>query len=217
MHEKVFAFLNNFDAGDYLLLLSGGESPRELYKEFTLNTDYPLPGAVAMVDDRWGEDPFHENSNYKMIDDIGLLDFYLDQGVPFFPILTGLKIPEEEASRYSGVLERLFDDFGKNVVAVMGMGVDGHTAGVLPGTAGVESPKNVIYYQSQDKYKSRITITLDCIEKNVKNVILLLNTEEKCARFHEYINSEFENESTRPVRVLKGLGEDRLEVLCTSQ
>src|SRR4051794_9766788 len=53
-----------------LLLLSGGSTPKKLYSELSQEESL-RPGAAGQIDERYGQ-PFHENSNQKMIDGTGL-------------------------------------------------------------------------------------------------------------------------------------------------
>lgn len=148
-----------------LLFLSGGKTPRDLYVQLAMNKKLK-PGAIALVDERYGE-PFHANSNEKMLKDTGLFDYISTKNIPLFSILQPNRHSgeskttpesrswtsqddtiEKTASEYEKTLEGLLQKFSKRI-AIMGIGADGHTAG-LP--AGI---KNSIR-QAQDKYELRI-------------------------------------------------------------
>ncbi len=110
-----------------VLFLSGGSTPKNMYaafaKESLLN-----PGAVAMVDERHGE-PFHAASNQLMIKNTGLLEYLERKYIKFYPILTGKKDRITLAREYDETVRYLLHYFPKKV-AVLGIGGDGHTAGI---------------------------------------------------------------------------------------
>jgi len=130
-----------------LLLLSGGRTPKELYEALAA-TEKLEPGAVGLVDERYGE-KFHENSNEKMIQDTGLLRYFSARDIPFYPILATGETREETADDYDLMLRELQTVYQKNV-GILGIGLDGHTAG-LP--AQNEKRKSQIAKVYDEKYK----------------------------------------------------------------
>src|SRR5437867_4486885 len=83
--EKAKEILYEKVGSQTLLFLSGGKSPKELYE--TLAREQKLiPGAVALVDERYGK-PMHDNSNEKMIKQTGLLDYFIYKHIPWYSIL----------------------------------------------------------------------------------------------------------------------------------
>ncbi len=110
-----------------LLLLSGGRTPKDLYTSLATHEDFH-PGAVGMVDERYGK-KWHEKSNEKMFQETGLLRYLQMRDVPFYPILAGGMTREDTAIQYDEKLRSLFAIYQK-VVAIVGIGADGHTAGI---------------------------------------------------------------------------------------
>jgi len=82
---------------------------------------------VGLVDERFGE-KLHDNSNEKMIKETGLLRYFHLRDTPFYPILKGLS-REETAQEYDQTVRKLNSIFPKSV-ALLGIGADGHTAGI---------------------------------------------------------------------------------------
>ena len=98
-----------------VLFLSGGKTPKPLYE--TLAKEGKLkPKAVGMVDERL------DRSNLEMIKGTGLLNHFKNLGVNFYPIIS-------DAAAYDKYIHSLFASC-KNKVAIMGIGEDGHTAGL---------------------------------------------------------------------------------------
>ncbi len=114
------------------LYLSGGKTPRELYKRLAaseLEGDKKfVPGAVGMVDERFGE-PYHLRSNELMIKETQLLRYLQMLNIPFYPVLKTQTSREELAKAYDAKIRSLNAVFKKNI-AILGIGSDGHTAGI---------------------------------------------------------------------------------------
>ncbi len=111
-----------------VLYLVGGSTPKVLYERFAKEETLE-PGAVAMVDEKFGA-KFHDKSSEKMIKETGLLRYFEMRGIPFYPILHG-KSREETAESYDEKLRTLNSSYQKNV-AVLGLGTDGHISIIAP-------------------------------------------------------------------------------------
>ncbi len=114
--------------GQTLLLLSGG-SQKTLY-EMLMQEKKLKPFAVALVDERYGE-KMHDNSNEKMIKETGLVSDLEARGINFYPILSEGADIAKTAEDYEIILKELLSK-SKKKVAVIGIGPDGHTAGIAP-------------------------------------------------------------------------------------
>lgn len=208
-------FLKDFQGKPYLMMLSGGKSPRFLYKRLAKERDFPFPKDIALSDERWDIDVFHKNSNALMIKNTGLIKRAESENCNWHPILTGIETPDAEAARYEHVLKNLFAKYKENVVTIMGIGMDLHTSGVLPGSVGVYAGNLVVSYESKDLYKSRITTTLSFIENYLKNVFIFLNGKTKCDRFNDVIHNSGAKDVDYPALVYKEM--DKVNILCIYQ
>lgn len=168
--HKAFEFLKKMIEENTLLLLSGGTSPNELYR-LIAEDGHLHPGAVAMVDERFGE-KMHNNSNEKMIKEAGLVEFYqiLEEGID----------PEQTAIDYEKTVKELFAKYPKKV-AVMGIGTDGHTAGIKPDLEYDHSRWVVAYNDEGGYFGQRITTTFECLEQIDEFVLLVFGEEKKSA------------------------------------
>lgn len=127
------------------LYLSGGRTPKELYKKLAEEKKL-LPRVVGLVDERFGE-PMHEKSNELLLKETGLLAYLHDQHVKFYPMLhTISRHSRESGNRIPGHagndeirkgLAEAYDDLFRSLnatyqksVAILGIGLDGHTAGL---------------------------------------------------------------------------------------
>ncbi len=169
------ALYKDCDSGT-VLFLSGGSTPKNLYKvlkeEGTLQV-----GAAAMVDDRYS---FHqEYSNEPMIRDSGIEDYFQEKNIPFYKILEFGVGKEESTKKYSETVSFLLNHFTKSV-AVMGIGEDGHTAGILPGV--VSNSEFVESFHFQDlEIKDRITLTFRALSMFDRLILLVFGEEKKKA------------------------------------
>ncbi len=129
--------------GRFAVALSGGSTPRGLYELLAVE---PLRSRVdwASVHVFWGDEravsPDHESSNFRMAEEALL------RKVPL-PLQNVHRIraelpPEQAAADYERVLrdfflERLISACGTFDLVLLGMGNDGHTASLFPGTAAI--------------------------------------------------------------------------------
>lgn len=111
-----------------VLYLSGG-SLKSLYEGLSREGKI-IPGAVGLVDERYGE-PFHAKSNEKMIESTGFLFYLHTRGIPFYSVLHKRKSRNESAEEYDEQVRSNHAVFQKNV-ALLGIGLDGHISSVIP-------------------------------------------------------------------------------------
>ena len=97
------------------LFLSGGSTPKHLYQILTKERKLKV-GAVAMVDERYGN-PFHQNSNEKMIRETGFLSYLEEKKIPFYSILRfhPKGVASDIARDYDEVIQGLFKKFQKGL------------------------------------------------------------------------------------------------------
>ncbi len=148
-----------------VLYLSGGKTPKRLYTQIA-KKEQIIPGAVGLIDERYGG-RFHSNSNEKMIRETGLLRYFEILDIPFFPILHQEKSREETALAYDEKYRSLLSTFSKHV-GILGIGEDGHTAGIPSLNSNLKSQISKIhsannfvteYNYMKVKYGERVTMT----------------------------------------------------------
>jgi 6-phosphogluconolactonase/glucosamine-6-phosphate isomerase/deaminase len=166
-----------------VLFLSGGSTPKTLYE--TLAKEKILKvGAAALVDERFGE-KLHDNSNEKMIQDTGLIKYLEQSNIRFHPILVN-KSFAETAKDYDETVRYLFNYFPKSV-GILGVGIDGHTAGLPAGMSNIKyqmSNKTDLATSFDDfpaAQKERITLTFLGLSKLDKIIVLVFGKDKKKA------------------------------------
>jgi 6-phosphogluconolactonase/glucosamine-6-phosphate isomerase/deaminase len=156
--------LNLIDTGT-LLLLSGGRTPGALYKAIA-SQEKLQPGAVGMVDERYGV-KWHESSNEKKMMETGLLRYLEMRGIPFYPILIGNNSHEQAAEDYDQKFREWQNKYSRSI-ALLGIGLDGHTAGIAGNRKDFQNPlfapdrKHLLISEYNDqagKFKERVTMT----------------------------------------------------------
>ncbi len=161
-----------------VLFLSGGKTPAPLYRKFA-KEKIIKPGAVAIVDERWGE-PMHKNSNEKMIKDIGFLDYLHSINTPFYSVLKNRKSREKSAEEYDELVRYLLKWFPKSI-AVLGLGSDGHIAGLPAGNEKLKT-KNEKLVEDFDDFpgdlKERISLTFNALSQ-IDHIFLLVFGNDK--------------------------------------
>jgi 6-phosphogluconolactonase/glucosamine-6-phosphate isomerase/deaminase len=168
-----------------VLYLSGGSTPKSLYTKLAKEETF-LPGAVGQVDERYGM-PLHESSNQLMIRETGFLRYLEMRDIPFYPILKG-KSREETAIEYDEKIRELNAVYQKSI-AIMGIGTDGHTAGIPAQSSKfkVQSSKftghDLVaeYEDAQRFYKERVTMTYLALEMMDLLILLVFGEDKKKA------------------------------------
>jgi 6-phosphogluconolactonase/glucosamine-6-phosphate isomerase/deaminase len=147
-----------------LFFATGGSSISVGAKISKILREYPDKNlmknlTVTLTDERYG--PLgHPDSNWQQLLDRG---FSLPQA-RLIPVLTGenLSITTEKFSKALNE-ELMISEENKYRIGLFGIGADGHTAGILPGSKSVESLNLACGYDTPTF--SRITITPKVIEK----------------------------------------------------
>lgn len=180
-----------------ILFLSGGSTPKPLYQQIAKEGRL-TPGAVALVDERYGE-KMHDNSNEKMIEETKLFNLMKDKKTRVYKILE--ERSQEEASQdYDETLRYLLMHFKKSG-AVLGIGKDGHTAGIAPDRVDFENPifeesSLFVNYFNDEKgsFGQRITMTFPALTMLDFMIVLAFGEEKKKA-----LSKMFEEGSVREI------------------
>ncbi len=174
--DKAKSFIYKYSNSQTALFLSGGSTPKALYQ--TLSNEKKLKtGAVAIVDERFGL-PFHENSNEKMIQDSHLFEYLKSTNTPVFKVLSG-KDMGETSKDYEKTISRLFKKY-KQKIAILGVGEDGHTAGIPAGN--YDSNDLVIAINDfPSEFSRRISLSFKALGQMDKLVVLVFGENKKRA------------------------------------
>ena len=158
--------------GRFALLLAGGGTPRRLYALLG-SPEYRdrLDGARTHL--FWGDEravPLSDpQSNYRMVAETLLSRMQIPEE-NIHRIRTELP-PEEAALWYERELREFFAGPPRFHLALLGMGADGHTASLFPGSAALREQRHLVIATVQGSAQ-RITLTLAAL--NAASVVLFL-------------------------------------------
>jgi 6-phosphogluconolactonase/glucosamine-6-phosphate isomerase/deaminase len=147
-----------------LWLLSGGSGIAAAVAAWKLLDTATGHLVIGQIDERYGA-VGHADSNWQQLTAAGLAP---RAGEQTLPMLTGAPMGETVAA-YTGVMKQELERADVRV-GFLGMGADGHTAGILPHSSAVESPALVADYQADDY--QRITVTAAVISRLDEAIVL---------------------------------------------
>ncbi len=183
----------HLDEGKRVLwLLSGGSGIATAVAAWQLLGDAPGKLVIGQIDERYGPVD-HPDSNWKQLQDAGLTPRPRESALP---ILTGLPLAQTVAAYRHQLEEEL--SLADVRIGFLGMGADGHTAGILPHSPAVKSAELVADYEAADY--QRITITAAVIER-LDEAVVLANGHAKAGQI-ERLREEVAVED-QPAQLLK--------------
>lgn len=192
-HIQDSAFEAVADHGFFSLALAGGSTPIPTY-QILASPPYEESMPWEKTHIFWGDErtvpPNHEKSNYKMARDV-LLD---PLSIPEENIhrLQGELKPQEAAKEYEREIREFFNaDPPHFDLILLGMGTDGHTASLFPGSTALLSPQKsrLVLANYIDALESwRITFTPRLINAAFQ-VTFLVSGEKKAERVYQALSS----------------------------
>ncbi len=192
------------EQGRFTVALSGGSTPKALY-QLLARESYASQIEWAHVHIFWGDErcvpPDHPDSNYRMTREALL---------QYVPLLTenihplhGDIDPAQASAEYEQQL-RMFFGNGLPVLdlILLGMGDDGHTASLFPGTAAIHEQNRWVIGHYIEKLESwRLTLT-PLVLNAAENVAFLVAGKSKAERLREVLKGPFQPD-VLPSQVVK--------------
>ena len=172
--------------GAFTVALSGGTTPRAVYT--LLASDAILCAAIPWqhVAVFWGDErtvpPDHPESNYRMASETLLMKVPVAEA-NVHRIPAELSDPAAAASRYEAELRSAFGLTGGDLprfdLVLLGLGADGHTASLFPGTDALHERQRLVVANRVEKLHTwRITLTFPAIN-SAATVLFLVSGAEK--------------------------------------
>ena len=166
------------DGGTFSLSLCGGSTPAPIYGALAEREDIDWQKVVITFGDERCVGPEDGQSNYRMAKN-SLLD---PAGIPEANVvrMEGELDPSEAAEKCEQRLKELAEEEGifKHDLILLGMGEDGHTASLFPGSEALNETERWVsenFVASQDSW--RLTMTYPLI--NAAEEVMFLITGEK--------------------------------------
>ena len=170
------------------LILSGGNSPRYLFKMISQNKKYFKEATFLMSDER-----------IVNIDD-------LNSNEGEFIRLSDISRDNLISLHDEGIAQKL-KNFTNYDIAILGMGEDGHFASIFPNCSNtskaLNSHNNIVFFQDEHLNFSRVTLSLNEILK-AKKIILIASSKNK--------QSILKHESGLPIHYLLERSSNKLSI-----
>jgi 6-phosphogluconolactonase len=164
------------ERGEFRIALSGGNTPRPVYAEFSrVGRELPWEKVRFTFGDERCVPPDDEQSNYRMARE----NLFAPAAVPEASILRmrGEIDPPLAAQEYEDQLNLLATQRGEMIyrhdLMLLGMGDDGHTASLFPGTLALEEQSRRVISNFVPKFNTwRLTMTLPLLDQS-RHVLFL--------------------------------------------
>ncbi len=175
------------ETGTCSLALSGGDTPRELYR--LLGSRFRDQVSWENVHVFWGDERYvpadHPDSNYRMARET-LLNHVPCPEANIHPMPTHLPSPELAAHDYDRMLEEHFGAEGPRFdLNLLGVGADAHTASLFPGSPALkERARWVMSVESDATPRLRLTLTLPALTRSATIFVLVAGATKANALRH---------------------------------
>lgn len=182
-----------------LWLISGGSNiPIQKAVMDTLPNDLTKSLTIIPVDERYG--PYgHKHSNTAKLRKAG----FDPKHAELIDVLEGNLSPGETINLYKDFIARKIAT-GDYVFITLGMGEDGHIAGILPNSPPLFSTELAIYYKAPDY--GRITLCADTIAAHCNEAVLCAYGDHK-AKALLALSRHADNREQVPAMILQELAD----------
>lgn len=188
--------------GLFTVALSGGSTPKELYSLLASEAgSFRARVPWDKIHFFWGDErhvpPDHSDSNYRMVYEAML------SRVPV-PLenIHRIKSENPDADKAAEGYERVLHEFFRSEtvylplfdLVLLGMGSDGHTASIFPGTEVIlEQKRFVVAYRVEKLNSYRITLT-PLVLNNAACVVFLVTGQEKAEMLRVVLQGPYQPE-----------------------
>ncbi len=176
----------------FSLVLSGGSTPKAVYERLAAEMTH-TPVAWESIHLFWGDErcvpPDHAESNFRMVNEALLRR----TNIPRTNIhrIEAERSPKEAAERYENEIRQFFmlekNQFPRFDLVLLGLGDDGHTASLFPGTSILGETVRLVAEGFVPKLNAhRISMTLPTIN-NARAVMFLVAGASKAKILYEVL------------------------------
>jgi 6-phosphogluconolactonase len=195
-------------AGTFRLALSGGSTPKALYGLLAgpaMAKRLDWSGAAVFFGDERCVPPDHADSNFRMANETLIKPLKIPQNRVFR--MHGEDEPDQEARRYE---ESLRKEFGVPAPAwprfdlvLLGLGDDGHTASLFPGTPALSERKRlVVPNPAPQGARQRLTFTAPLINQS-RTVVFLVSGRSKAAALKAVLEDRAADSKKYPAKLIR--------------
>jgi 6-phosphogluconolactonase len=185
--------------GRFTIALSGGSTPKSLFNLLATNAKTALPWDRTFF--FWGDErhvpPTDPESNYRMADETMLSKIPV-AAANVFRIPTENPDAAAAADAYEQTLRKFFSlkpgELPPFDLILLGMGPDGHTASLFPGTAALHETSRLVFANWVEKLKThRLTLTLPVLNA-ARCITFLVSGVDKAPALHAVLESDSSGE-----------------------
>jgi len=195
------------ERGIFTLALSGGSTPKKLYTLLANDLefrDFPWADTQLFFGDERHVPPVHQDSNFLMTQNSLMTSGRVPQS-HLHRVPAEMADASEAAARYDVELraffpaEKCLNGFPRFDAVLLGMGPDGHTASLFPGSQGLAETQRWVIANWVEKFKTdRITFTFPVLDA-ARNILLLVAGPDKADMLHEILVTK-RGEAAYPVQ-----------------
>ena len=184
--------------GEFRVALSGGNTPRPVYGELA-RSNLPWDRVRITFGDERCVPPDDTQSNYRMARE----SLFSPANVPDESVLRmrGEVDPAEAADEYQQRLDQMAEERGETIyrhdLILLGMGDDGHTASLFPGTAALNETQRRVMANFVPKFDQwRLTFTYKLINA-ARQICFLANATKNAELIERVLNGDQEFPAAR--------------------
>ncbi len=175
--------------GTCSLVLSGGSTPRTLYRMLSSQFRDQIPWTKVHV--FWGDERYvpltDSHSNYRMARET-LLDHVPCPAGNVHPMPTGVPDAEVAARDYEETLRTYFSKGRPRFdLVLLGLGEEGHTASLFPGSPALQETRRwvvAVKVKAPSEPPLRLTLTLPALTKAANIYFLVAGPNKAQALYH---------------------------------
>ena len=181
----------------FTIALSGGSTPKNLYALLAGSTPYLDEIPWSKIHFFWGDErhvpPDHPQSNFRMAREAMLSQAPVpDQNIH------RVRAEEPNADKAAAEYEQEIRAFFKLAngqlpcfdCILLGMGSDGHTASLFPGTVALQEKQRLVVANYVDKFQAyRITMTAPVLN-NAETIIFLVGGKDKAETLQKVLEDD---------------------------
>jgi 6-phosphogluconolactonase len=175
-----------FDHGAFRVALTGGTTPKPLYgllaNDAALRSQIPWDKMTVFFGDERNVGPTHPESNFRMANETML------SKVPLKPeqilrMKGEYKDTEKAATEYEQAIRASFKivdgQFPRFDLVLLGMGNEGHTASLFPGTKALVETKRIVVRNWVGKlFTDRMTLTAPAINNAARTMFMVAGADK---------------------------------------
>src|ERR1700720_34018 len=185
---------------EFRIALSGGNTPRPVYSEIArIGRDLPWERTLITFGDERCVPPDDAQSNFRMAREA----LFVPASVPEKSIMRmrGELDPHIAAQQYQDDVDLLATQRGEQIyrhdLILLGLGDDGHTASLFPGTAAVEEATRRVVANFVPKFDTwRLTFTFPLIN-HARQICFLVNSNKHADLVERVVKGDKECPASR--------------------